>query len=70
MEVLVPAYILNTAHLRMVAPLMDKSVADSVVPECLHVLAMSELPRSDQDKIPCVFPVLFAFSLCVFIDKK
>ena len=28
------------------------------------------LPRSHQEKIPCVFPVLVAFSLCFFIDKK
>ena len=30
----------------------------------------SGLPRSEQDKIPWVLPVFFAFSLCFFIDKK
>ena len=33
-------------------------------------LGQAGLPLSNQDKIPCLFPVFIAFSLCFIIDKK
>ena len=44
----------------------DTENPDSSVLRRMHVTG---LPRSEQDNIPCVFPVFFAFSLCFFIDK-
>ena len=39
---------------------------------CVSRYFHAGLPRSDQDKIPCIFPVhvLLAFSLCFFLSTK
>ena len=47
----------------------------SILPELeqrqeINGLYYSGLPRSKQDKILCLFPAFFTFSLCFFIDKK